>query len=574
MEFSIVLSLGVIMVASTIVALIARKLKQQLIFAYLITGIIIGPIGVGLVTNTQDILVLSELGVAFLLFAIGIESDFSKLLKMKNILFFGALVQVLITTLAVFALMQYVGLGFIESAYIGLILAFSSTVITVKFLSDKNQISTLHGRLIIGFAVCQDLIAVLALPLLARPETIFEISLFGKFLLGIIALFALAVLLNKLVLPKLLKNHAQNQELFFLIVISTCLGFMYVANLLNFSLAVGAFIGGLTLSSLPYNVEALSRIRGLRDFFTIIFFASLGMQLSLAFGNFPLLAAIAMFLVIYLLNPLIYFLITYFAGYGSRTALTVGLALEQASEFSFILAAQALALGQMSQNVYSLAILVIVVSMATTPYVLENTSRIYDFLNSGFKKLFPKYSSKRFNRKLKELENLPKEELENHIVILGSGVFGNSIAAVLRNYGTVVTVDHNPSNVLANIKRKLYSIYGSAESPEVWKKANYEKARLIVSTMPDTSSAISVIQKIKKANKEVVIFARAHNFDEALKMYNAGVESVILPQVLGSNECLKQIQTFLATGKTISSKLKNEYINYLREKTATEKKFI
>ena len=100
---------------------------------------------------------------------------------------------------------------------------------------------------------------------------------------------------------------------------------------------------------------------------------------------------------------------------------------------------------------------------------------------------------------VKELENLPKEELENHIVILGAGVFGNSIAAVLRNYGTVVTVDHNPSNILANIKKKLYSIYGSAESPEVWKKANYEKAKLVISTMPDTSSAISLIQKIKKA---------------------------------------------------------------------------
>jgi CPA2 family monovalent cation:H+ antiporter-2 len=470
--------------------------------------------------------------------------------------------------------MQYAGLAFIESAYIGLILAFSSTVVTVKFLSDKNQISTLHGRLIIGFAVVQDLIAVLALPLLANPNTIFEISLFGKFALGIIALFALAILLNRLVLPKLLKHHAHNQELFFLIVISTCLGFMYIANLMHFSLAVGAFIGGLTLSSLPYHVEALSRIRGLRDFFTIIFFASLGMQLSFSFGSFPLFAAIAMFLAVYVLNPLIFFLITYFAGYGSRTALTVGLALEQASEFSFILAAQALALGQMTQNVYSLAILVIIVSMATTPYIMENSNGIHSFLYSIFKRLFPKYSGKRFNRKLRELESLPKEELKDHIVVFGSGVFGNSIAAVLRNYWTVVLVDHNPSNVLANIGKKLYSIYGSADSIEVWKKANIEKARLVVSTIPDTEAAVRLIQRIQKVcGNKVVVFSRAHSFEDALKMYEAGAESVILPQVLGSNECLKQIKTFLESGKTISSKLKNEYIKYLKEKINEGKKF-
>ena len=153
MEFSLLLSLGVIMVACTIVGIIAKKLRQQLIFAYIITGIIIGPLVFGWVNNTQDILLLSELGVAFLLFAIGIESDFSKLLKMKTILFIGGLIQVVVTTLAVFAIMQYAGLAFIESAYIGLILAFSSTVVTVKFLSDRNQISTLHGRLIIGFAI-------------------------------------------------------------------------------------------------------------------------------------------------------------------------------------------------------------------------------------------------------------------------------------------------------------------------------------------------------------------------------------------------------------------------------------
>jgi len=574
MDLGIVLSLGIIVVASTIVGLIARKLKQQLIFAYIIAGIIIGPLGFALITNTSDILILSELGVAFLLFAIGIESDFSKLLKMGKLLFFGALAQVLITGLVVFGLMQSVGLSFIESAYIGLILAFSSTVVTVKFLSDKNQLSTLHARLIIGFAVCQDLIAVLLLPMLANYQSIFEISMFGKFALGIIALFALAVLLNRLVLPALLKNHASHQELFFLIIVSTCLGFMYMANLFHFSLAVGAFIGGLTLSSLPYNVEALSRIRGLRDFFTIIFFASLGMQLSLSFGNFPIFAAIAMFLVVYILNPVIFFAITYFSGYGSKTALTVGLALEQASEFSFILAAQALALGQMNSGVYSLAIFVIIVSMATTPYMMESSGGIYNALHSAFRRLFPKYSGARFNRKIAELERLPKEELEGHIIIMGSGVFGNTLTAILRNYGTVVVVDHNPSNALANIKKRLYSVYGSIESPEVWKKAGFEKARLIVSTVPDSNSAISVIQKVKKANKNAVVFSRAHTFDDALRMYDAGAESVILPQVLGANECLKQIQTFLESKRTISSKLRNEYVNYLREKIQQEKKFL
>ena len=573
MAFDIVFRFGIIMIASTIVALIAKRFKQPLLFAYLITGVIIGPIGLALISNTQDILVFSELGVAFLLFAIGIESNFSKLFRMKYLIVFGSLLQVAVTTAIVFALMGVLGFGFIESLYVGLILAFSSTVIAVKYLSDKNQINTLHGRLIIGFAIVQDLVAVMLLPLLARPETIFDIGLLSGFLIGLAVLFVLAVLLNKLLLPRLLKSNAKNQELFFLIVISTGLGFMYVANLVNFSIAVGAFIGGLTLSNLPYNTEALSRIRGLRDFFTTIFFVSLGMQLTLSIAAFPIALAVLMFLTVYLLNPLIYYLITYFAGYGSRNALTVGLALEQASEFSFILAAQALMLGQMSQGVYSVAILVIVVSMATTPYMLESSSKAYSFLHSVFKRLFPKYSSKKFNRKLKELEYLPKEELEGHIVILGSGVFGNSVAAVLRNYATVVLIDHNPSNILSNIKKRLYSVYGNGESEEVWQKANIEGAKIVISTIPDTRAAMSIIKRLREANEKSVIFARAHNFEEALQMYKLGVESVIMPQVLGSNECIRQIQNFLNTGKTISSKLKNEFINYLKGKAALERKY-
>ncbi len=574
MEPSILIDLILIILAGTALGCIARFLKQPLLVSYLIAGLIIGPLGLKLISNTSDILLFSELGVAFLLFAVGIETDIAKLVRMKGTVIGGALIQVFVTASIVFAIMRFFSLPFMESVYLGLILAFSSTVIVVKILTSKNQVSTLHGRLIIGFAVVQDALAVLLLPVLARPETIMHFSIAATFLLSIFSLFAMAFLLNRYVLPRVLAYFANTAELFYLIIVSVCFIFIYLSVVFDFSIAVGAFIGGISLSSLPYNVEASSKIRGLRDFFSTIFFVSLGMQIGIGFGGFPLALLLIMLAVVYFLNPLIYFLISLFAGYGGRVAFLIGVALGQASEFSFILASQGLRLGQISQPTYSVALLVIIVSMMTTPYLIENSNQLYNGVEHTLDRIVPPAKRAYLRQRLKRLEKLPKKkELKKHNILVGAGVFGSGLINLLKHHGTFVVVDHNPHVVMNLIEKGNHAIYGSPDNDDVWKKVSLENAKLLIITIPNTNDAIKLIKKAKKANKKTVVFARAHYYRDALALYKNGADFVCMPHVIGSNVFLRNVCDFLETGKLYRIvNLETEYLNYLKAKAAEERK--
>ncbi|MFA4907880.1 MAG: cation:proton antiporter [archaeon] len=567
MAYQLLLDLGMIIVLGTVFAAIARLLKQPLLLGYLVAGILIGPVGLKLVTSYADISILSELGIAFLLFVIGIETDLHKLAKQKWTIIFGGLVQIFATAFLVFALTQWLGLTFIQSFYIGLMFAFSSTVVVVRLLSSMNQISTLHGRLMIGFLLVQDVIAIIMLPLLAQTGMGSALSPALNFLTGIIAMFALAVIMNKIVLPRILRRFSSSPELFFLIIVSVVFFFIYISSLLNFSIAVGAFIGGLTLASLPYNVEAVSKIRALRDFFSTIFFVSLGMQIQFAL-NFSIPLLVMLLGIVYILNPIIFFVITLLSGYGTRIALLVGLGLSQASEFSLILAGQGLRLGQLSPEIYSMSIIIITLSMATTPYFIEGGDSVYSFFRGFARKFIPKKIYARLESELRALERLPLEkELKNHIIVLGSGVLGSRIAKSLHKKHTVIVVDHNPRVVSANITHRMNAIYGEAGNPEIWNRLGLEKARLLVVTIPDSVATLKLLRLAKSGNKKIVVFCRARLYEDALKLYEEGADFVVMPEVIGSNVFLHNVLSYLESDNRESFEdLRKEQIEFLREK--------
>ncbi len=567
MDLTLLMDLGIVIVSGTLMGCIAKLLKQPLLIAYIVAGIIISPIGLSLITSPVEIAILAELGVAFLLFTIGIQSNFGQLFKLKNTIIIGSLTQVVTTTGIVLVLMYLAGLGFTESLYLGLILAFSSTAIVVKQLSNMNLISTLHGRLIVGFALVQDTLAILLLPILAAQQMTFSFSMAGNILLSFIVLAGLAVLLNRLVLPRLLKRFEKTKELFYLILLSCCFAFIYLSNVLNFSIVVGAFIGGLTLSALPYSKEASDRITGLRDFFATIFFVSLGMQASLAFFGLPIAILLLMFLVVYFLNPLIYFFISLASGLKSKSALFVGLALGQASEFSFILANQGFRLGQISPGLFSASILVITVSMASTPYFMEHNEGIYSFLNKIGTHFFPAIYRTKFGKKEEKLEYLPKKPLEKHTVIMGTGVLGQQLVSALKETHSLIAVDHDSNVVQKLINKKLPIVYGEANNREVWQKVGLAKAKVLLLTIPDTNKVATVIQNAKKTNPEIVAIAKARNFKDALELYKSDADYVVLPEVIGSNTLLKHLTHFLETGqRNRISNLQDEFVTYLNEK--------
>lgn len=571
----LVFELGLIVVFATLMALVGRLLKQPLILSYIVAGLIIGPMGlnlIGLTEGMENITLISELGVAFLLFTVGVESDLNKLRNIGKVVLIGSVIQVFLISVISFVLFNFVGLPFLVSVYLGLILAFSSTMVVIKNLSDSNKLNTLHGRLMIGFLLVQDFLVVLALPLISAHSFSFVVvvPIIAKGLL----LLLLAFLLGRFVFSKIVSYSSKSQELLFLSGLSTCFVFIFLSAMLDFSPAVGAFLAGLSLSALSSNLELIGKIRGIRDFFVTVFFVSLGVQLTLIFSSplkFVLLIAGLMLLIVLVLKPIIFALISIVSGYGTRNGLLVGFSLAQISEFSFILAAYGFTSGVLSSDIFSVTIIVTAVTMAVTPYFMSSSEGIYAGLSKFFHPLSKKFQ---FVDKLNDLERLPEEkELQNHIIIVGAGVMGSSIAHAIGRHNDVIVVDHDPDVIFNQISLGVNSVCGNIENHEVWTKVNLAKAGLLIIAIPDITHALYLADKAKRINPKVSIFSRAKTKRDALELYEHKVDFVILPDIIGSNVFIKNISAFLETGKVLNiSNFREEFVNYLKEETKDERK--
>jgi Kef-type K+ transport system membrane component KefB len=566
-DLSLLMDLGLLIIVATGIGFFIRALRQPSLVGYIIAGLLIGPAALGGLgiyifdfplgigpEQMPNIFILSELGVAFLLFSIGVETDFSKMMGLKKILFFGGALHVFLLFGASFLLSSVLGIDFIQSIYIGMVLAFSSTMMVVKQLSDKHQISSLSGRLMIGFLLFEDAVIVLILPLLEGLQTTLSMSTMATLMASAVLLIGVAVALNKYILPDLIAFASKSTELFYLTALSVCFGFIGLAYVLNFSIAVGAFIGGLALSSLVYHLEILANIRGLRDFFATIFFVTLGMQLSFSFTAFPLELLIITLVVIYFLKPAIFGAITFLGGYGTRIAFAVGVALAQVSEFSFIILNQGFAggTGPVSASTFSVLTLVIALSMASTPYFMNYTPHLFDQAGKisrriGLSKFFLA------QKRLDELRNLPvkkKKKGEKSIVIVGAGMLGGNILNAIKDAHPVIVVDHDPDTVTSLINQGVASVCGSAENNEVWTQINLKETELLIITVP-----------------------RLHDFKDALMLYDSGADYVVIPLVLAGNTFVKHFAEFLESkDKTRIMQLRSDFIDYLKEKVAEEEK--
>ena len=263
--------IGVVIIIATVFAYIAKSLKQPLIPAYILTGVILGPV-LGLITNTDVITTLSEIGIAFLLFIVGLEMDIRKLKHVGMVASLGGIIQIVSVFTIAFIAALLLGFIVLESVYLALVIAFSSTMVVIKLLSDKKEIDTLHGKIIVGILLLQDIVAIMVLSVLATLSEFSFIVLSLSILKGLIALL-IALAIGKYIFPKLFTFAAKSQELLFISAVSVSLLYSIFFNYLGFSIAIGAFVAGVSLANLPYNIEIIGKLRSLRDFFSVIFFS-------------------------------------------------------------------------------------------------------------------------------------------------------------------------------------------------------------------------------------------------------------------------------------------------------------
>lgn len=565
LDVSLLLDLGIITIFAAGIAFFARMLRQPPILAFMIAGLLIGPLGFGLLANETEIAILSELGIAFLLFGVGIETNYKKLLRLGKVVTLGTVIHTFTLAGITMGLSYLGGLDFTSSLYVAFALAFSSTMLVLKILSDKDLIDTLQGRLMLGFLLMEDILIVFVLPLLMDlhllSDSAYLLTLLGKAVLLIVIAFAA----NHWILPPIVKYASKASELLYLTSTGTLFGFLLIAHGLNFSLPIGAYIAGLTLSTLPANIDIFEKIRGLRDFFAMIFFTSIGVQMTLNLGGFSLSLMVMLFLAIFVFKPLLFFLVTLFSGYGISISILTAAGLAQVSEFAFIFAHQGLSNNFISAEVYSLIMFFTGLSMILTPYFISFSQWFENKYSKFFESL---KKNKFFYRKLVFLESLPEENLSGHIIVVGAHVLGEGIIGVLKSYQNMVVLDHNPAVVWKNIKKGIPSVYGELNNTELLKRIGIDNAKLLLITVRNAEKHAKLISRIKKKHPNLAIFVKATDYDAAYTLYSAGADYVVLPEVMGANLFIKKISAYLESGslKDISS-LRYEFMHYLKEKT-------
>ncbi len=534
---NILLELTIIISSAALLSILFRFIKQPPILAYILAGILLGPFG-NLQLQSKDFLqTLGELGIAFLLFMIGLELRFSDLKTVGKVSLITGILQIILTFLGGFLLSSYLGFSQIISSYIGIALSFSSTIIVVKLLSDKKDLQSLYGKISVGILLVQDFFAVIILIFLSSfsKEPLLLSNLFLVLIKGIIIL-GILFFLSKKIFPKVLDKIAASSETLFLFSIAWALSLSALVSSIGFSVEIGGLLAGLSLANTSENFQIISKIKSLRDFFITIFFVFLGMSMS--FSSFSKIIMPAIFLSIFILifKPLIVTLVMGIIGYRKRTSFLTGVSLSQISEFSLIIIFLGNKLGHVPPEAVSLITAVGIITFAVSTYMILRSANLYKIFISKIP----------FFERNKTLEENAQNYVDHkdHVILVGADRTGGAVLKALIDQGEkVLVIDFNP-DVIKKLKEKnLNSLFGDISDLEIQERAGLKNAKLIISTVSDIDDNLFFISEIKKLRKrpKIVTIARDDREEEELK--KAGANYVIQPHVLGGRHLAHLIKT-------------------------------
>ncbi len=551
----IFVNIGLVFIIAAIAAFVLRLFKQPQILAYVIVGVLITPV-FKIVTNTNIIESMSTIGVAFLLFIVGLEMDLKKLKNVALVSTLGGAVQISILFLTGFLGALLFGFLNMEAMYIGLLITFSSTMVVMKLLSDKKELNTLHGRIAVGMLLLQDIVAIFALSIFVSINQ-FSISVFAIALLKFLAMFALAFISGKYIFPEVFRFSAKNQELLLITSLAVCFTFSLAFHYLGFSIAIGAFLAGLALGNLEYNFEIIGRVKSLRDFFALIFFVSLGMGLSLGVLKNQWPTLIFMLGMVLLIKPLYIMFICSVFKYTKKPAFLTSISLAQVGEFSLILAAQGLVLGHISQELFSLTVVVALITITATSYFIKYDHGLYRFMEKPLG-IFDSFTTE-------GLEFLPSE-IKPKILLCGQNRIGYSILKEFKKIKKkVLIIDYNPEMIDQLVKEGYHCIYGDVTDAEIIDKMSLESLTLLISTVPEAHDNFHLINKLRAVNKKAKIIVTASEIDQALKLYKHGADYVIMPHFLGGEHGANLINSYRKK-KINLGKEKLNHMEHLKER--------
>ncbi len=508
---------------ATTLGLVAVLLRQPLIVAFIASGVVAGPSGLGIVHAGEPFNSLAELGIALLLFLVGLRLDPNVLRRIGATATIAGLGQIAITaSLGVLAALA-LGIGWRSAIYIGGALAFSSTVIIVKLLTDQRELDSLHGRITVGILIIQDLLVVAAMMAITVVSSGAAGGQQGLAIVLKLAGFVIAlVVVGRSVLPLSLHAVARSTEAVVLFGIAWAVVVATAAKLLGLSTEVGAFLAGVTLASSRYRDAIAGRLVAVRDFMLLFFFLSLGANFRREGILASLPAALGLALFVLLVKPLVVMAIMAILGYRRRTNFLCGVAIAQLSEFSLILASTGLALGHVQGEEMTLLLLVFMISMVPSTYVITRQHAVYGRLANALRI---------FERKRLRLDaDAPTAASPCDVIIFGLGRYGSRIARRLQSAGLrVLGVDFDPEAIAGAREHGIAARYGDAEDPEQLEDLPLESAALVVSAMPPLEQNLAVLSALAHARYGGRIAVTAHSHGDAERLARAGAHLVLAP---------------------------------------------
>lgn len=537
--------LSVILVIVAIVAFIMKLLKQPLIVGYILTGILVGPSLLNLAGGNEAFEIFSEIGIALLLFIIGLELSVAVIRKLGKPVFLTA--AAILLTIGTIGFLVGTAFQFTatEAFLIGLAMFFSSTIIIAKVLSDKKEITRLNGQIAIGVILLDDIVATFALLFVAAGGTgqalgVFDIGLL--ILKGVIMISILALLSVK-VLPKVVKSVAKSQELLFLFALAWGFGVATIIHLVGFSIEIGALFAGVALAHLPYAGQIGARLKPLRDFFIILFFISLGEHLELSNLSNAIIPAVALSLVVLVLKPLAVMVSLGLLGYTRRTSFKTGINLSQISEFSIILIVLAASTGAIGSNVAAVVTLVALITITVSTYLMQYDNIIYRKLEKHLS-MFERATAK-------DTKHLAKKY---PLVLIGYNNGGHQYLKTFRSLKKrFVVIDYDPEAIDELERARIDYLYGDVTDPELLAEVNMDTVKLIVNTIGDHDVNVGLVKYVRRRNDDAVIVCYSSNYGEAAELYRLGVSYVMLPHFIGS----ERLSNFIATHGISREKFEN-----------------
>jgi CPA2 family monovalent cation:H+ antiporter-2 len=533
----------ILMVISVPMSFLLTRVGLPTVIGFLLTGVIVGPHGFGLVTEMHEVEVLAEIGIVLLLFTIGLEFSIKRMIELKREGLIGGGLQVALTTGGVVALGTYLGLDLKVSILLGFIVALSSTAIVLKLLIDKGDVNSAQGNLAVGVLLFQDIAVVLMVMIVQSIGGAGEgagaaggggVSVLNMAAdLGLsFAAFGVIVVAVGYLMPRIFEQvvKLRNREVFILSIVLVCLGTAWVTSLFGLSLALGAFIAGLAISESEYSNQIVAEVVPFRDTFSSLFFISIGMLLDVSYFIHHLPFLILLVAAVFCFKALVVGGVGVILRYPLRTAIIVGLTLAQIGEFSFILIKMGNDYGLLDTGLYQSFLAASILTMAITPFAYQGSSRLAGVL------------TRRLGIPTLRSTGEKETPLSNHVIIAGYGLSGKNLAMVLKKTAIAhLVVDINMARIREARKAGHAAHFGDLSHPEILKKMGVKRAKMLVVGISDPVSTRKMVKIARDIHAALTIIVRTRYLREVEELYVLGASQVIPEEFETSVEIFSRV---------------------------------